>query len=852
MRKVWDIHGGVHPPENKLQSLQSPIADIPLPSKLIIPLNQHIGAPATPSVEVGDTVLKGQVIANAQGVFSANVHASTSGTITAIEEHVIAHPSGLKALCAVIEPDGLDHWCELTPCKEYQQLDHFELVEKIRQAGLAGMGGAGFPTAVKLNPKALDTVETLIINGTECEPYITADDALMREHAIGIVEGAKLLARIIGTPKEILIGVEDNKPQAIAALQEATTGTNVDVVVFPTKYPSGGEKQLIQILTGKELPSGTLPAHMGVLVQNVGTAYAAWRAVRYGEPLIERITTVVGKALGKECNVRARIGTPIQHLLDSHGFNEKNAARLIIGGPMMGFAVTNTQVPVVKTTNCVLAPSHAEMPPPPPAQACIRCGLCAEACPANLLPQQLYWYAKAEDYERLQSHNLMDCIECGACSFVCPSAIPLVQYYRSAKGTIRIQEAEKQKADRARERFDQRKARIEKAEAEKAAKRAARKKAAEEAKKKLEAQKTAEAASGNATSTTEVKPGLVAQAVANAKNAPVSKETQLKKLNRALSSAQSRVERVQKQLSECEPEKKEKLQASLKQAELKVQEAQTKLTAFNFEQSANGTSAASDMEQATETPDLVAQAIANAKAAKTSDLAPEAQLKKLNRALSSAQSREERVQKQLAECEPEKKEKLEAALKQAQIKVADAQKKVDAFNDRQASGADSAETALHNKLSASPLEAQASTVEKLEKRLHSAEQKLTQAKEAGAATVNALEQGAEKIRQKLLEAKAELDTLKTQPEANQKVALHPEVKDAATLAIEKAKAKAAAATLQSPEEKRAAQIDSLKTRITKAEQKLQAAKADNSEHVDTLEQSLNKLKTKLSALEAEA
>ncbi len=388
----------------------------------------------------------------------------------------------------------------------------------------------------------------------------------------------------------MLIGIEDNAPEAIAAMQKACEGSPVEVVVFPTKYPSGGEKQLIQILTGHELPSGKLPAQIGVLVQNVGTAYAAWRAVRFGEPLIERVTTVVGESLKQQHNARARIGTPIAHLLECNGFNAQDAARIIIGGPMMGYAITDLRVPVVKTTNCVLAPSHAEMPPPPPAQACIRCGLCAEACPVQLLPQQLYWYAKADDTDRLKSHHLMDCIECGACSFVCPSAIPLVQYYRAAKGNIRQQEADKLKSDRARERFDQRKARLAKAEAEKEAKRLARKKAAEAAKRKLAEAKDSENKAPitereNAQPSSDL--AALAMAKAKASTSATDPEAQRKKLARALSSAQSRLERATQQLAESPSDQQEKWAAALKQAELKVAEATEKLSTFEAQQTAD-------------------------------------------------------------------------------------------------------------------------------------------------------------------------------------------------------------------------------------------------------------------------
>lgn len=733
MRKVWDIHGGVHPPENKLQSVASPIARIPLAPVIRLPLNQHIGAPARPIVNVGDRVLKGQLVADAQGIFSAGVHASTSGTVIGIDDHPIPHPSGLEAPCIVIEPDGLEEWTDLNPCEDYQSLDHAELVERIRAAGLAGMGGAGFPTAVKLNPRSTDVIDTLILNGTECEPYITADDLLMREHAEEIIKGALLMAKIIGHPKTILVGIEDNKPEAIAAMQAAAEGTEVEVVAFPTKYPSGGEKQLIQILTGKEVPSGKLPAQMGIILQNVGTARAAWRAIRYGEPLLERVTTVVGQALDVQRNVWAPIGTPIEHLLKEHGFQAEHCARLIIGGPMMGFALDNPAAPVIKTTNCVLVPSHQEMPAPPPAQACIRCGMCAEACPANLLPQQLYWYAQAEDHDKLQAHNLMDCIECGACSFVCPSAIPLVQYYRAAKADIRLQDAEKLKSDRARERFEQRQERIAKQEAEKEAKRLARKKAAEAAKKQLDAQKTAAPAAAAASTATK----------------PVDTATQRKKLARAVTSAQSRLDRVTKQLSEAtEQARIDTLTAQQKQAQLKVDEAQQKLESFD-----KGSS---------------------------TELQP-------------------RIEK------------------------------------------------VEQKIQATPLEAQTKAVETLKKRLSVAKEKTQLALKENQPTAAALQKGVENLQAKLTAAEEELARLSAEPQAQDKPVVTP-ASDAASAAIEKAKAKAQAQAEMSPEQKREAQIESLRTRITKAQEKLAKAEAENSEHIAAFKTALEKLEAKLANL----
>lgn len=479
MRKTFGFHGGIHPPENKHQSVDLPIAQAGIPAKLIIPLSQHIGAPAAPCVTPGDKVLKGQLIAEAKGFVSVPHHAPTSGTVEAVEERVIAHPSGLKALCIVIEPDGQDRWVEHAGVEDYESIAPRDLINKIREAGIAGMGGAGFPTAVKLSLKADTHIETLIINGTECEPYITADDMLMQERADTIIEGVKILRHII-QPTETLIGVEDNKPLGIAALQAAAQGTGIEVVPFPTKYPSGGEKQLIEILTGKQVPSGGLPSDIGVVCQNLGTSAAIANAILRGEPLISRVTTVTGLAVGKPQNYEVLLGTSMQHLLEKAGYKSAQNKRLIVGGPMMGFSTLSADVPVVKTTNCVLAPTEKELPTPPPAQACIRCGMCAEACPATLLPQQLFWFAQGKEHEKLEDHKLFDCIECGACSWVCPSNIPLVQYYRSAKAEIQKMRVDNEKSEQSRARFEARETRLAQQALEREAKRAARKKAAED------------------------------------------------------------------------------------------------------------------------------------------------------------------------------------------------------------------------------------------------------------------------------------------------------------------------------------------------------------------------------------
>ena len=361
----------------------------------------------------------------------------------------------------------------------------------MRQAGISGLGGAGFPTAIKLAPKADQPITTLIINGTECEPYITADDVLMREKATQLMVGIDIVVHML-QPKQVLIAIEDNKPEALAAVRQALDSRTYNVVSLPTIYPSGGERQLIQILMGQEVPANKLPAELGILCQNVGTIVAVHDAIIAGQPLISRITTLTGQALAKPMNVECLIGTPAADLLEFAGLQQDKLSRLIVGGPMMGFTLPSLQAPIIKTSNCLLAATDAELPPPPPAMPCIRCGDCAEVCPANLLPQQLHFYALGDDHEQLQAHNLFDCIECGACAYVCPSSIPLVQYYRSAKADIREQEQKLIKAEHAKERFEFRQERLRLEDERKEAERKARaerlaKSKAEQAKKAAQA-----------------------------------------------------------------------------------------------------------------------------------------------------------------------------------------------------------------------------------------------------------------------------------------------------------------------------------------------------------------------------
>ncbi|RZF92610.1 electron transport complex subunit RsxC [Pseudoalteromonas sp. CO302Y] len=462
--KVWPFPGGIHPPGQKHVSTTQSIQRLPLPQKLVVSLKQHIGANGKLIVEKGQQVLKGQALTKPSGNWSVPVHAPTSGIICEISPMPSAHPSALPELSVVIEPDGLDNWCELKPISDAAALSHDELVDIIHQSGIAGMGGAGFPTYVKADPRK--DIDFLIVNAVECEPYITADDMLMREHADGIVAGIELMQQLL-SPKLTIIGIEDNKPEAIAAMKKAAQHNhNIIVQTVPTVYPSGGEKQLIKLLTGKEVPNGSIPADIGMLVQNVGTLFAINQAVFEGKPLIERVVTVTGNTIHKPGNVWALLGTEIKHLLDCQGFSAVPQQRVVMGGPMMGFTLPTVRIGIVKTTNCILAPDHQELAEPGDEKACIRCSACADACPASLLPQQLQWFAKSKEYDKLNEHNLFDCIECGACAYVCPSEIPLVQYYRVAKAEIKEQQAEQIKAERAKERFEARKERLEREQEE--------------------------------------------------------------------------------------------------------------------------------------------------------------------------------------------------------------------------------------------------------------------------------------------------------------------------------------------------------------------------------------------------
>ncbi|WP_291994575.1 electron transport complex subunit RsxC [Candidatus Accumulibacter sp. ACC003] len=482
LQRLFHFKGGVKPQTHKAPSVQQPIGQAPLPARLYVPLHQSIGGVPNPLVEVGEHVAKGQLIGGADGWLSAAVHASTSGTVLAIEEHLAAHPSGLPTLTVVIEPDGRDEWLARTPV-DYRALPPERVRELLRDAGVVGLGGAVFPSHAKLTAAAAVPVDELVINGAECEPYMSCDDMLMRERGEEIVRGIAIFRDLLAA-RRVLIGIEDNKPEAVAAMQQAVQrlGDDYRVVAVPTRYPAGGAKQLIRVLTGKEVPASKRSTDLGVQCFNVATAYTAWRALACGEPVISRIVTLAGN-LEQPRNWEVRLGTPLRDLL-ALGKPKADSSRYLMGGPMMGFEIPSLDAPVVKATNCVIAASPTMFPPNPPEMPCIRCGACADVCPHELQPFELYWFARARNFGKTQEYHIFDCIECGCCSYVCPSHIPLVQYFRFAKSEIWSREREKNAADAAKARFELRNAREERELAEKA-ERLARAAAARAAEKKV-------------------------------------------------------------------------------------------------------------------------------------------------------------------------------------------------------------------------------------------------------------------------------------------------------------------------------------------------------------------------------
>jgi electron transport complex protein RnfC len=488
--------GVVHSNQYKLTAGQ-PIVACPMPEILIHPIKQHIGDPCEPIVEVGQRVLKGQMIAKPQGYVSAPVHASTSGTVESIEEHIIPHPSGLGLTSIFIKPDGLDEADEsLHPLPNYRSVDAVELRERIRNAGIVGLGGAVFPTFIKLVNDQQNPIKTVVLNGIECEPWLTCDHQLMLEKAHEIISGLDIILHMVHAEHGI-IAIEDNKPDAVDVMrrtvQEMGFEDSVEIKVLPTRYPQGGEKQLLQALTGKEVPAGKLPIHIGVLSSNVGTSKAIYDAVCLGEPLTERVVTVSGDATPKQSNMLVRLGTSMHFLLEQCGVSSFDDIKVMHGGPMMGELLSAAAAPVVKGSNGILAmkkrtimKAHFDEDP------CIRCGDCGDVCPTGLMPNLLAAHCKENQFERAEDYHLFDCIECGACSFVCPSHIPLVHYFRYGKGQVAQIQREKAFAEESRVRSEKREMRLAKELAEKEEKRRIAK-AKKEARAKALAEKEAAA-----------------------------------------------------------------------------------------------------------------------------------------------------------------------------------------------------------------------------------------------------------------------------------------------------------------------------------------------------------------------
>jgi len=456
------LHGGLRLDAHKSASTDQPIQDVPIPAQLVLPINQHVGESAQPVVKVGESVLKGQLIAEPYGSLGVPVHASSSGKVVAIEPWPVAKRYGDSAPCIIIECDGEDRaieaWEDPLP---YRDLAPDMLLQRILQGGIVGLGGAVFPTAQKLMQAVTCKLDYLILNGVECEPYISCDDVLMRERPLEVIGGAQILMHALQLNVAYIV-VESDKPEAIQRLADAMSELNDDRLVLkqvPTIYPSGGEDQLVQLVTNREVPSGGLPTDIGCLVQNVGTAAAIYDWVQNREPLISRITTMTGDGIATPMNVRARLGTTAADIAELAGGYTERARQLIIGGPMTGKSVSTDRVPVVKATNCILVMS--ETPSPGSELPCIRCGDCAAVCPVQLLPQQLFWYACADDERKLRDHGLTDCIECGCCDLVCPSHIPLTFDFRMAKARIQERADEKARAERARRRFEARNERLE-------------------------------------------------------------------------------------------------------------------------------------------------------------------------------------------------------------------------------------------------------------------------------------------------------------------------------------------------------------------------------------------------------
>jgi len=423
--------GGTHPPQHKSATADTPSEICPLPPELVIPLAQHVGAPAVACVNAGQRVGRGQVVGKPNGFVSVPVHASTSGLVVAVEPR--PHPCGAELPAVVLQPDGDDVWAEEYLTQSFHVLTTETMLERIREAGVVGMGGAAFPTHVKLDPPHGKTIDTAIVNAVECEPWLTADRRVLLEQRDKVLTGLEVLQKISGA-RQMWIGLEDNQTDVAALLAPHCKQRGVGIAVMPAKYPQGAERQLIYAITGRRVPTRGLPMDVGVLVQNIGTVAALTDAVTRARPLIERMVTISGPNVVRPRNLRVRIGTPIAHLLKHCGLREE-AAKVLLGGPMMGTAQHTLAVPVLRGTSGVLAFRRQDITAPA-GGSCLRCGRCVAACPMHLLPTFIADYARRDALDLAERFAARNCIECGSCSFVCPAGIPLVQSIRYAKGAI--------------------------------------------------------------------------------------------------------------------------------------------------------------------------------------------------------------------------------------------------------------------------------------------------------------------------------------------------------------------------------------------------------------------------------
>ncbi len=422
--------GGVHPHDHKHFSASAPIEQMPLPKRVLISMSQHIGAPSVPIVKVGDEVKTGQKIADGGGFVSIPQHASISGKVTKID--IFPHPAGASSLAIEISGDGSDDWVELSDDQDFMALSAEEMKNRIGEAGICGMGGAGFPTFVKLSPPADKPVDTVILNGVECEPYLTADDRLMLEKTQEVVSGLKILMKILNA-KQGLIGIEANKPDDIAAMKKILASeSGFSVVPLKLQYPQGAEKQLIYAATRRKVPAGGLPMAVGVVVQNVATAYAIYEAVRFRKPLVDRVISVTGSIVAQPKNLKARIGTPFSELLDYCGGTTAGIGKIISGGPMMGFALPSLDAPLGKGSSGLVLMGEKEALTLE-ERNCLRCARCVDVCPMNLLPSSIAQAVKAGEMEIALKAGLEDCMKCGSCAYVCPAHIRLVQWIDTGK-----------------------------------------------------------------------------------------------------------------------------------------------------------------------------------------------------------------------------------------------------------------------------------------------------------------------------------------------------------------------------------------------------------------------------------